>query len=759
MFAVTRKITTVLMDNTRPVGLIRTLLRGVRRAVFLMARTIFRLTPMPAKTRWAIRDRLHAKPEPKTANETNLVPEPFSSDAAPGADPKDAYRAEARLALGQFLASDERIAFAKTDTPRVSVVLILYNQAELTFYCLRALADLQRRDLEVILWDNASEDSTRDLLARVDGAITILNDENLHFLRGCNEAVTHASGDFLLFLNNDSLPAPSSIDAALSVFEDESDVGAVGGKIVLLDGHLQEAGNMIWADGSCLGYGRGEHPDAPPYTFRRDVDYVSGVFLLTRRDLFEELGKFDEAFAPAYYEETDYCTRLWEHGYRVVYEPEARVTHFEYGSAGTEKATDLMRRNQTRFLEKHAPTLARHLPPAVENIIAARTHRSRTPRILYIDDKFPHLDLGQGFPRSNFILSVLADQRFNVTLFATNQAPETPEARYRDISPHVECLTGSLSEDLRQLLEDRRDYFDFIFVSRPHNMEGLRHVLSGSKDAGNRTQVIYDAEALFCSREIAQRKLEGKTLSPDRVRSMIEDEVSLADIAHTIVTVSETERAHFDGYVSCNISVVGHAMESQPGPAPFKDRKDFVFVGAIAEEDSPNADSMRWFISEVWPLVRDQLADAEVNLKVVGLNEAPSVQALAAEDILIVGRVDDLESVYHSARVIVIPTRYAAGIPYKAHEAASFGVPMVTTALIAEQLQWQHKREVLSADTADPAAFAQCCVSLYSDETLWNDIRSTALAGIARDCSVEAQASAITALFSRSEQEIKAVAE
>ena len=77
----------------------------------------------------------------------------------------------------------------------------------------------------------------------------------------------------------------------------------------------------MWRDGSCFSYSADQPPELGPSMFQRDVDYVSGAFLMTRRELFERLGRFDEALAPAYYEETDYCLRLWQAGYRVVFDP------------------------------------------------------------------------------------------------------------------------------------------------------------------------------------------------------------------------------------------------------------------------------------------------------------------------------------------------------------------------------------------------------------------------------------------------------
>ena len=214
---------------------------------------------------------------------------------------------------------------------------MLFNRAELTFACLRSLAENYSERMEVIIVDNNSHDETPLLLDRLIGARIIRNDENLNFLLAVNQAAAQARGEYLLLLNNDAQVMPGTLRAALNAAKDAKDIGAVGGRLILLDGTLQEAGSIIWRDGSCLGYGRGDNPFAPMYMFRRDVDYCSGAFLLTRRSTWEELGGFDERFKPAYYEETDYCSRLWERNLRVVYEPNSVLLHYEFASSASAK--------------------------------------------------------------------------------------------------------------------------------------------------------------------------------------------------------------------------------------------------------------------------------------------------------------------------------------------------------------------------------------------------------------------------------------
>src|SRR5205085_6064186 len=111
--------------------------------------------------------------------------------------------------------------------------------------------------------------------------------------------------------------------------------GAVGGKLVFPDGRLQEAGSIIWSDGSGDAYGRGGDPASPEFNFARPVDFCSGALLLTPRSLFERLGGFDERYRPAYYEDADYCARLWARGYTVRYEPAAVAIHHEFGSVAS----------------------------------------------------------------------------------------------------------------------------------------------------------------------------------------------------------------------------------------------------------------------------------------------------------------------------------------------------------------------------------------------------------------------------------------
>src|SRR5204863_4094984 len=115
----------------------------------------------------------------------------------------------------------------------------------------------------------------------------------------------------LLVVVNDAELARGAVGHLVDACARDTSVGAVGGKLVYPDGRLQEAGSIIWSDGSCAAYGRGGDPASPEHNFERPVDFCSAALLLTRRSIFEQLGGFDERYRPAYYDDADYCVRIW----------------------------------------------------------------------------------------------------------------------------------------------------------------------------------------------------------------------------------------------------------------------------------------------------------------------------------------------------------------------------------------------------------------------------------------------------------------
>lgn len=685
-----------------------------------------------------------------TAKAPVSPPEPSAGQARSpaGLSPRAAMRSVFATRLNVFLTASGMLRLPSHPTPDVSIVLVLYNQAELTFSCLASIAEVtngSELSVEVVILDNGSADATANLLERVEGANIIRSPENLHFLRGANRGAREARGKYLLFLNNDALLMPGALEAAFRASEADAAIGAVGGRIVLPDGTLQEAGSIVWRDGTCTGYGRGGPPDAAEFMYRRDVDYCSGAFLLTPRKLFESLGGFDERYAPAYYEETDYCLRLWQAGRRVVFDPDIVILHLEFGSSTTsEQALELQRRNSAIFRERHAEWLKDQRLHAPADLLGARSARSNAQRILFIEDRVPHPKLGAGYPRSNELLRELAETGAELTLFPMYRHAETWEGIRRSVPASVEVMYDYSAADLGAFLQERRNHYNAILVCRPHNMREFLAATQGRPELVGNAHVFYDAEALFASRKLLERELAGEKVSAREADRMIAEEMALTRTADAIVSVSPREKAQFEAHGVGPVFILGHTIEAAPTVTPFEERTDLLFVGAIHGDDAPNADSLRWFANEIWPHLREELGEV-AHLKVVGFNRAASIAKLAGCGLDLIGPVDDLRPWFERARIVVAPTRIAAGIPLKVYEAAAAGVPTVTTDLLASQTGWKPGQDLLAANSA--SGFATACARLYRDRQLWEAIRRSALERVVHDCSRERFRSAVRQLL------------
>jgi GT2 family glycosyltransferase len=251
--------------------------------------------------------------------------------------------------------------------PSLSIIVPCHDGLQFTKACLRTLVETLPEGFEgeILVVDDASSDGTADHLkawSRGDKRARVLgNPANLGFLASCNHAAQDAKGDYLLFLNNDTVLLPGWLPPLLRTFQDFPDAGAVGARLLYPDGRLQEAGGIVFSDGSAWKIGYGD-PDADAACYRhvRRVDYVSGALLLTPSRLFGEIGGLDPRYGFGFYDDDDYCFAVRASGRSVYYQPESVVVHFEGASSGMDVSVGVKRQqvtNQRLFVEKWADVL------------------------------------------------------------------------------------------------------------------------------------------------------------------------------------------------------------------------------------------------------------------------------------------------------------------------------------------------------------------------------------------------------------------
>jgi GT2 family glycosyltransferase/SAM-dependent methyltransferase len=684
----------------------------------------------------------------KEARERVLSPKP---ESLPDSQFDEATRSRLmenlREELAIFLKTGQRLSFSAQEAPDISVIIVLFNQAHFTLRCLRTVMAQTSVRLEVVLVDNCSTDDTPKLLTRLDNVRVIRNNKNLGFLLGVNRGVEEARGRTILLLNNDAFMRENALATALVTLESDDKIGAVGGKIIRPSGRLQEAGSIVWRDGSTMGYARNLDSNAGEAMFRRDVDYCSGCFLLTYRILFERLGKFNSIYAPIYYEETEYCFRLWEDGLRVVYEPRAVIDHYETGTVPSSTAISLSKRNRKVFRRQYSTTLQSHLPPSERNLLFARNHGCVSGRLLVIDNEVPLVELGSGYPRMRTILNEAVSTGWFVTLYPLQNSIVNWEAAYSELSAEIEICSGRGEVGLAEFLSERQGYYDVMLVSRPDNMSLFRKAVSQHPHVTDGVRIIYDAEALFAARAVLRSKINGSPMTEEAENAMIGQEVALAAGVDAIVTVNQREAEIFRQSHTCYVGVLGRGIQVARNAPGFECREGFLFVGRLLEKDMPNYQGLSWFIREIWPKIRATLTDA--TLTVIGALHCEPTE-LMGPGIQLLGPIKHLEPFYDRAGAFIAPIQFAAGVPNKVLEATAAGVPVVGTHLLAQQLDWEAGLEMEAAD--EPEQMARAAIALHENQKRWEEVRTAGQRRLSHEHSQEVFRQELRALLDGSRQ-------
>lgn len=632
------------------------------------------------------------------------------------------------------------------ERPAVSIVIPVLNNAALTHQCLESIIkETIAGTYEVIVVDNGSDETTRQMLSGVSGLRVIRNDSNEGFVGACNQGAAAARGEFVLFLNNDTIVLPDWLNALLRTFERDSTVGAVGARLVYPDGRLQEAGGIIWSDGHGWNYGRNEDPNAPAFGYVREVDYCSGACLIVRRSLFERLDGFDTRYSPAYYEDVDLAFRLREIGYRVLYQPAARVVHFEGATAGTDTASGLKAYqvvNHQKFIERHAGALAAQHPPDPDRVSVARDRRGGR-RVLVVDHMVPHHDQDAGSVRMEALLRILVDLGWKVTFLPDNLAglePYTSELQQLGI----EVLCGRMSE--LAFLETHGSEFDVAVLCRAHFAAKYLPTLLALR---RRPFIIFDTVDLHYLREQRLAALEGDAglaRAAERTRA-IELGVMRSSEMVWVTSTHEAELLRADD-VGTKVEIVPMIHTVRADVPPFGSRRNILFIGSFRHP--PNEDAVMYFVEEILPLVRSELPG--VQLLIVGPHVPQSILKLASSDVKVLGYVQDVTPVFDACRVSVAPIRYGAGVKGKITHSLAWGLPAVATPVAAEGMQMVDGVHLMIA--SDPVSFARRVVSVHEDEELWTRLSSAGRRQVDACQGYDAIRASVGAMLDRASSEV-----
>ncbi|PQJ34193.1 glycosyl hydrolase [Salinibacter sp. 10B] len=249
--------------------------------------------------------------------------------------------------------------------PRVSVIIVSWNARSVIEKCLPSVVATEYPNLEIIFADNASTDGSAAWIAREYPSVKIVrHPENWLFCRGNNAALPHATGEYVLLLNNDVEVPPGWLHPLVETMQTHDDVGAVQPKLLQYDDRDQfeyagAAGGFLDRVGYPFTRGRmfdTMETDRGQYDDPCDVFWATGAALLLRRTALNEVGLLDERFK-MHMEEIDLCWRLQRHGYRVRVQPKSTVYHIGGASLpqGSPRKAYYNFRNSLLLLYKNLP--------------------------------------------------------------------------------------------------------------------------------------------------------------------------------------------------------------------------------------------------------------------------------------------------------------------------------------------------------------------------------------------------------------------
>jgi len=639
----------------------------------------------------------------------------------------------------------EPVMFSPVDAPQVSVIVPVYNQLHFTAACLESLAAAAGdTPFEVIVVDDASADETPVWLKRCSGVKVLRNRRNLGFIGTCNRGAKAASGRWLVFLNNDTRVTDGWLDALVRTFERDPAAGVAGGRLVFGDGALQEAGGIVFDDGSAWNYGRGEHPDRPEFGFVAEVDYVSGACLAIGRELFADLGGFDRDYAPAYYEDTDLCMKVRARGLKVVYQPAATVIHFEGATSGTDEASGAKRYqavNREKFARRWAEALAAHpVNPGEYSLLRALALRDRrlARRALVIDATTPMPDHDSGSVRLVALLKLLVEQGFRTSFLPENRLWAGRHSS--DLQQlGIEVLHAPWVQDPEQWLSKHGEALDLIVVSRHYVLAPMLKML---RALCPNAKLVFDTVDLHFLREQREAELSGAAAAKKAAEKTRTQELRLINEADATWVVSPVERELLAEQVPQATVEVLSNIHALAGPGkPFEQRHGLLFVGGF--QHPPNVDAAEWLIDEILPRVVEQLP--EVTLHLIGSRMPESLKYRRAPGLKVHGFVAELEPFLAGCRISVAPLRYGAGVKGKVNQSMAHGLPVVATGCAAEGMFCAHERELLVADDAE--SFAGEIVRLYRDRALWQRLAEGGRANVEQHFSVAAARRALAEML------------
>mgnify|MGYP000147057855 CR=1 FL=1 len=628
---------------------------------------------------------------------------------------------------------NKTILLVKDEDPKLSIVIPVYGKLDFLARCLHSIQEAKINiAYEVIVVDDLGPQKVSNKFnANKNGFILLENEANLGFTGTCNAGALIAKGEYICFLNSDTIVTDLWADNLLNGFSLADNVGIVGSKLIYEDGSLQEAGGIIFSNGDAANIGKNKESDSSWYKYFKDVDYVSGAALAILKEDFDKLGGFDDRFSPAYYEDTSLCMDVRHKlNKRVTVNPLSIVIHHEGATNGKDENAGFkkfMSINKRKFIEKHAKEL-RSYGLSFENIARDRDKYLKG-NVLIIDQCIPTPKEDSGSKDMDNILRALIAQNMRPHLFALSNRGETSEA-FGYYEKGVHCVFGKENISFEKFFKENHSLFTSIIISRVNSYEEVHKVIN--KYAPDTKKIFYTVDLHHVRLETESNITNNAEIRRLAKRTELA-EIQAIEETHNTVVLSENEKKYLiDKYDISSDKIlvwplIRNEFESLEEYKKTINPKDIIFIGGYRH--TPNIEAVKLLKDEIVPRAVEIFKNAGMEfpgIKLYGSSPTEFINSINERHIKYMGFIDLESDAFKNARMSVAPLPFGAGLKGKTLSSLIYKTPIVGTSFAFEGFD-ETNNNIMLESSLDPNDFAQKIFDCYKQydhipDKEWDDL-------------------------------------
>jgi cellulose synthase/poly-beta-1,6-N-acetylglucosamine synthase-like glycosyltransferase len=380
-------------------------------------------------------------------------------------------------------------------------------------------------------------------------------------------------------LNNDTKVHKQWLSSLFKLIDSDEKIGMVGSKLIYPNGKLQEAGGIVWNNGECSNFGRGNKSDMPEYNYVKEVDYISGASILIRKSIWEKIGGFDKRYSPAYYEDTDFAFEIRKFGYKVMYQPKSVVEHYEGISNGKDLSSGIKKYqlvNKKKFVEKWKNELKYQKEQG--NIFLSRDRRYNK-RILVINNIIPKFNKDARSHCIFMYLNLFIEIGLQVTFISESLEKIEP---YTTILQQkgIEVLYGDwYKKNMEKWMKNNLKYFKYVYLQRPKTTQKyidlIRHYFTGKI-----FYFVYDLHYIRLSKEYNITYAEESKKQSENFRKIEMEIFSKVDIIQVAGNYEyQILKKKYKKKIIRNIPIFIYEKQLINVEIDFTKRKDLILIG------------------------------------------------------------------------------------------------------------------------------------------------------------------------------------